>query len=795
MRNAIVQKIAGDLWNDRMRCLLVLFAILAGTLGAGTVMDSRAILSREIKANYLETNPASALLSTTGLSVDDIAFVKKFPGVAEAETFDEYSARIKLDGEQWKSLRFFVLPDYETASMDRITSDSGEWPPGMRTILIERAALAILGGSVDSSVIVSLGKGDENRLQVTGIVHAPGMAPAWMERMVYGWISSDTARSIGAIPVQKYLRVKLDDNTADKARIGDTVFPIKSGLEERGVTVIHVEIPKPGEHPHQTQMMTLLYLLEIFGLLALFLSGILVASTISSLMARQLRQIGIMKAIGGKTTQIAGMYYALVIILGVLSTCVSLPTAAWLARIYSAFSARLLNFTIFNNGIPLSTYALQLAIGILVPFLVATPSILKGSRITVRAALDDSGFSDTRATYGKLDRLLSSAAGSSRPLLLSLRNAFRKRVRFLLTVATLAAGGAVFITSMNVSSSITNTVERRYGSMRFDFMASLTEAVPSTKLNEAIAKIPGIANHETWGRLECSRVYDNGREGNSFFLVAFPSDSKLQVEPVISQGRWLERTDTDSIVLNQRVMSANPDLRLGDRIRIKTLSGTSEWTVVGVTTEIMAGFVAYTTKERFDAVNGLEGMAKSLVVSCEDRSPENIARIISAVEQKLSVNGIGVSSLTSLANARQMAIEHFMILSLMLALMALLVVTVGILGLSSAMSINVLERTREIGIMRSIGATTNTIGGMIVVEALISGLASWIGACALSWPVGALISSRFGMIFFEAPLQFELSPQGMLIWLSLAMGSSLLASLVPALNAASIPISEAIAWE
>lgn len=795
MRNAIVRKIAGDLWNDHMRCLLVLLAIVAGTLGAGTVMDSRAILSREMKVNYMGTNPSSALLSTTGLSADDIAFVKNFPGVAEAEAFDEYSARVKLGGEQWKSLRLFVLPDYKGSSVDRISSDSGEWPPTLGTILIERAALAILGGGVDSSVIVSLGKGDENHLQVTGIVHAPGMAPAWMERMVYGWISSDTARSIGAIPIKKYLRVRLADNTADKARIGDTVFPVKSALEERGVTVTHVEIPKPGEHPHQTQMMTLLYLLEIFGLLALFLSGILVASTISSLMARQLKQIGIMKAIGGKTTQIAGMYYALVIILGVLSACVSLPAAAWLTRIYSKYSARLLNFTIFSASIPLSTYAIQLAIGIFVPLLVATPSILKGSRITVRAALDDSGFSDTRSAYGKFDKLLSSAAGSSRPLLLSLRNAFRRRVRFLLTVATLAAGGAVFITSMNVSSSITNTVERRYGSMRFDFMASLTTAVPSAKLSEAVKNIPGIARHETWGRLECSRIYDDGSEGNSFFLVAFPSDGTLQGEPVISSGRWLESNDTDSIVFNQRVMSANPDLKLGDRIRIKTLSGTSEWTVIGVTTEIMAGFVAYTTKERFDTVNDLEGMAKSLIVSCEDQSPESIDRVISAVEQNLKANGIGVSSLTSLASARQMAIEHFMILSLMLALMALLVVTVGILGLSSAMSINVLERTREIGIMRSIGATTNTIGGMIVVEALVAGLASWIGACALSWPVSNIITSRFGMIFFEAPLQFELSPQGMLIWLSLTLGSSLLASLVPALNAATIPISKAIAWE
>ena len=692
-------------------------------------------------------------------------------------------------------MRLFVLPDYLAARIDLITPDSGAWPPEKGQILIERAALPVLGKSADPAVAVSLGKGDENPLRVAGIVHAPGLAPAWMERQVYGWINVETARSIGAETAGAYLRITVSDGAMDKGRIGAVAAELKAALEARGVRVSHIEIPKPGEHPHQTQMMSLLYLLETFGLLALLLSGILVASTISSLMARQLRQIGIMKAVGGGTGQIAAMYYALVLFLGTLASFAATPIASSLARVYAAFSARMLNFAIFDASIPLKTYAVQLAIGIVVPALAASPAIFRGSSITVREALADPGFSEKRRDSGPMDRLLGAAAGSYRPLLLSLRNALRKRTRFVLTMAVLAAGGAVFMTSMNVSSSIDNTVEERYGAMRFDFMSNLTEAVPTEKLDRAVGSLPGLAAYESWGRLSCSRVYEGGREGNSFFLVAFPADSKLQTTPVISSGRWILPGDTDAVVLNQRVMSANPDLKLGDRVQLKTDYGETEWTLVGVTTELMAGFVGYAVKERFDRVNGLAGMAKTLIVAGTDRSPEGVSALAARVEAALKAEGIGVSTLTKLAGARKMAEEHFLVLALMLALMALLVLAVGVLGLSSAMSVNVLERTREIGIMRSIGATTHAVGGMVVVEALTVGFAGWIAACLIAWPVSAIVASRFGMIFFEAPLEFGLSLGGMCAWLGLATGAALIAAIVPALNAASIPVREAIALE
>ncbi|MDP3178478.1 MAG: FtsX-like permease family protein, partial [Spirochaetaceae bacterium] len=387
---------------------------------------------------------------------------------------------------------------------------------------------------------------------------APGLAPAWMEGCVYGWVDPATAAALGVEPEYRYLKITTKEGKLDEASIRAAAAGLTAKLRDAGIEVAHVEVPKPGQHPHATQMMTLLYLLETFGLLALVLSGVLVATMISALMARQTRQIGIMKAVGGSSRQIAAMYFGLVLALGALAACIALPLATFLARAYTEFAARMLNFSIFDDSIPAYYYLAELAVALAVPAAAAGYSILRGSRITVREALSDPGFAADRADSSPLDRFLGSVAGASRPLLLSLRNVFRRRGRLVLTLATLAAGGAIFMTAMNVQASMTSTAVARFSASRFDFAAVLGEARATAELDRALSGIPGVAAYESWGRATAARLMSDGGTGNSFTLMAFPARSALQEMPAIEGGRWLEEGDTDAIVVNQRVMSANP---------------------------------------------------------------------------------------------------------------------------------------------------------------------------------------------------------------------------------------------
>ena len=127
--------------------------------------------------------------------------------------------------------------------------------------------------------------------------------------------------------------------------------------------------------------------------------------------------------------------------------------------------------------------------------------------------------------------------------------------------------------------------------------------------------------------------------------------------------------------------------------------------------------------------------------------------------------------------------------------MAVLAGLVGSLGLMGTMSINVLERSKEIGVMRAIGASSNNIVGIFVVEGILLGLISVLAAIPLSYPGSRLVSDALGNMLFKMPMFFRYSTNGMLAWLVVMLVLATLASLWPALRAARLSVRETLAYE
>ena len=115
----------------------------------------------------------------------------------------------------------------------------------------------------------------------------------------------------------------------------------------------------------------------------------------------------------------------------------------------------------------------------------------------------------------------------------------------------------------------------------------------------------------------------------------------------------------------------------------------------------------------------------------------------------------------------QLALFNVIILFLMS--MAILLAVVGAIGLTGAMGLNVIERIREVGVMRAIGASTGSVLQVFLVEGVLIGLMSWLAALLLALPVGKLISTAVGMETMGNPLSYVVSPTGILIWLGLAV--------------------------
>jgi putative ABC transport system permease protein len=120
---------------------------------------------------------------------------------------------------------------------------------------------------------------------------------------------------------------------------------------------------------------------------------------------------------------------------------------------------------------------------------------------------------------------------------------------------------------------------------------------------------------------------------------------------------------------------------------------------------------------------------------------------------------------------------------------------VGGLGLMGTMGMNILERTREIGVLRSIGAENGAIFRMVVVEGGLIGLISWAFSALVAIPITQFLDRALGERLMTVPIVYVFSYQGLWVWLVVALVLSALASLLPARNAVRLTVQDVLAYE
>jgi len=175
------------------------------------------------------------------------------------------------------------------------------------------------------------------------------------------------------------------------------------------------------------------------------------------------------------------------------------------------------------------------------------------------------------------------------------------------------------------------------------------------------------------------------------------------------------------------------------------------------------------------------------------RSSQERNEVIRRIERVLLESKVGVEATVPLSEIRTAIGDHVLILIEMLVAMAVILAIVGALGLGSAMGVSIVERTRELGVMKTLGATPTRIVRMLVAEGAAIGALSWMLAFALSIPLSLFVDRLIGTLGFLAPLPLILSAPGRAIWLGLVAAVSLVATLVPARRAARMVVREALA--
>jgi len=153
-----------------------------------------------------------------------------------------------------------------------------------------------------------------------------------------------------------------------------------------------------------------------------------------------------------------------------------------------------------------------------------------------------------------------------------------------------------------------------------------------------------------------------------------------------------------------------------------------------------------------------------------------------------------ISSSQTAAESRQEVEGQFGVTISLLLVVAVILAIVGGIGLMGALSISVVERTREIGVMRAVGGRTFTILGMFMLEGVMQGLLSWLAAAPLSFMLGSPLTNAFGRVMFGIDMDYQYNVNALLTWLAVVLVISALASLAPACKATRVSVRESLAY-
>jgi putative ABC transport system permease protein len=809
-------KLRRDLQASWPRFVLMVVAITVSLTVFGAVLAAWAAIGRETSGAYMSTGPASAtIVLDGGVEAGQMAAIaaqaRTRPGVLEATGRTQFSSEVEVNGQpRVTPLQVFVAaPDDPMRMVKFDLGRQGTWPPPAGEILVTDDTLTLLGTTVGDTVTIKTPNGESARLRVAGTVYDPSLAPSPQEQTGHGYLSTATLAALGSPPVLNQLKIQVaDPGQTVPSRDRDTVVAVASDVgawlqSEQAATVAEIQVPKPYAHPHQYQADVLLVSLLAGAMAALLLSTILVASMLNNLFAQQIPQIGIMKAIGARAGRIGRFYLAMIALVTVTATLLALVPGILIGR---GLLSQVLGFL----GIqPVSlapswwAYVVFAAVGLGLPPLIALVPLAKASRTTVRAAIDHhGGAANPSAAAGVLARL-SRFRRLDRGLLMALRNTIRRPARFWLSVGLLASAGMVFVAGMSLRDSMQAQTAEQINLRTWDVDVALTSPVPLDKVAAVVGRVPGISRVEGWnvsatgvagpGQVPVTRTYPDQGHGR-IGVTAVPPDTAMFTPPRLLEGRWLNPRETGAIVINQITRRDTvPDVGVGDTVQLFLGGRSTAWRVVGIVEE-RSGSGVYTTAEGLAGATGQPTRVNQLRIATDRHDEQTRQAIASSVGGTLTDAGYAVGVAASVSRSEAAAEGHAGPLIAIFVMIAIAMGVVGGIGVGSTMSANILDRTRELGVMHAIGARPEAVRRIVTAEGIFIAIISCLAAAIPTLALTGALATGLGNLFMNAPLPYRISPLGIGIWLAVVVLGAALATNAAAARASRITVRQALAY-
>jgi putative ABC transport system permease protein len=806
------RKVIHDLIDNKSRTILVVMSIVVGVFSIGVIAGTFMIISNDMSKGYAANNPMNIEIRGEGYSQAQVSMVSNMRGIEDAEGRRVVTIRVRVPGSQrWQTLNFVAIENFSKSSINHLSLMQGSGDPGKGEVLLEKKAYEQLQIEPGQSLEIQLANDQIKILRVVGVVQDPSTGAGDFLASPFAYISTDILNSLNEPNAYNRIFATVSEAQNDTNHLLEMTTTVKDKLENNGAVILQTSYSKTNEHPLASTVQAILGILMALGILILFLSGSLIANTLSALLNQHMRHIGVIKLVGGSRNQIIAMYLVLILAFSLIALMIAIPLGGQGAYMLSEFIADKLNFQLLGYRIVPIALIIQIFVGLGIPLLAGLAPVISGSRTTVLRALNGDSGSD-----GKPAHLKDEAAQASlweriqvrvtrwlsrrgihipRPVLISLRNTFRRKGRLILTLFTLTMSGAIFIAVFNVRVSLNDYIAQIGHYFIADVSMDFDRPYRIEKVINTAMQVPGVEYAEGWAYASGEVLKPDGRVAENLSILAPPVNSQL-VQPDLISGRWLQPGDKKVITLSDSILSAYPGLEAGQRIRLKVNGKEDDWLVAGIFRFVQQeGTIAYTTYEYLSKYTHLANKSFSYRFITNQHTPAYQAVMAEKLDEYFYAEGYKVGRTRTGESILSSAAESLGILVIFLLIMALLTALVGSMGLTGTMSMNVFERTREIGIMRSIGAVDTVIMRTVISEGVVIGAISWGLGAVLSVPFSYLLSAILSKAIFNFLIPVKFTLMGFIIWLFIVLALAAVASVIPARKAARLTIREVLSYE
>jgi len=722
--SALSRKVRGDLRRHPGKSLLVV-GTLALAIASFAIVAVPGLLNAAMQSQVRQARLFDVAVATRDLdlSSQQLAALGHLPNVAAFEPAVDYSAvaASASTGSSQNAVLWGVNVGHQTVDVFDITG--GRLPKGAEILADEgNASTAGFGVPVGGRVAIRTASGTVKRVQVSGTGRSLATSPSangMSSAVFYGTVP--TVRALADVSGYNYLAFQLYDNgpAAQKA----TIAAIQGYLTAQTGSSPFVGLPltrATGSWPGQSSFTQIIALFLVITVMAVLCALFLITNTMNTMVVEQGNEIAILRALGGRRRQIASVILRTAFALGaagaIAGTALGIVVAYLLTRHLAAqiFSVH----TGFAISVPV--VVASLLAGPLLAVLTSLPGLRRAVRRPVADVLDNRTLLDYGT--GRLDRILASARLLSGPTRMGVRNTLRRKRRTAATIAQVTVAVALAIALFGAGKTVAAATAAVHDAQQFQIEADAGNGAPpfGGRAISIAAATPGVTRVEP--------LIENNVElqGQQYFAYGLGPSTLYRYQ--LSSGRWFTTADTATsapvVVLGPAVARA-VSARVGQRLVVLTPTGPAQVQVVGIdSVALNTGTSIFFPLAQFRRLTNSAGTVNALWLTTTSTNHHLVDQVSASVQTRLGQAGYSVTIQKSYVETAQNASANNSIVALLEAL-GLLVVGIALIGLVGTLTLALIERTREVAILRCVGAGARQIRRVFNAEAVVMATAGW----------------------------------------------------------------------